>query len=51
IANPGSKAIEAALYPDDTDFLYFVSKKDRTHKFSANIKDHNKAVKKYQLRK
>ncbi len=51
IANPGSKAIEAALYPADTDFLYFVSKKDRTHKFSANIKDHNKAVKKYQLRK
>ncbi len=51
IANPGSKAIEAALYPADTDFLYFVSKKDRTHKFSTNIKDHNKAVKKYQLRK
>ena len=51
IANPGSKALEAALYPADTDFLYFVSKKDRTHKFSANIKDHNKAVKKYQLRK
>ncbi len=51
IANPGSKAIEAALYPADTDFLYFVSKKDKTHKFSRNIKDHNKAVKKYQLRK
>lgn len=51
IANPGSKAIEAALYPSETDFLYFVSKKDRTHKFSTNIKDHNKAVRKYQLRK
>ena len=51
IANPGSKAIEAALYPADTDFLYFVSKKDRTHKFSANIKNHNKAVRRYQLRK
>ena len=51
IANPGSKALKAALYPADTDFLYFVSKKDRTHKFSMNIKDHNKAVKKYQLRK
>jgi len=51
IANPGSKALKAALYPADTDFLYFVSKKDRTHKFSANIKNHNKAVKKYQLRK
>lgn len=51
IANPGIKAIEAALYPSETDFLYFVSKKDRTHKFSTNIKDHNKAVRKYQLRK
>lgn len=51
ISNPGIKAIEAALYPADTDFLYFVSKKDRTHKFSTNIKDHNKAVRKYQLRK
>jgi UPF0755 protein len=51
IANPGAKALEAALYPADTRFLYFVSKKDRTHKFSTNIKDHNKAVMKYQLRR
>ena len=51
IANPGFKSIEAALYPADTSFLYFVSKKDGTHQFSANIKDHNKAVKKYQLRR
>ncbi|MBU4419855.1 MAG: endolytic transglycosylase MltG [Proteobacteria bacterium] len=51
IANPGIKAIEAALYPTDTDFLYFVSKKDNTHIFSTNINDHNKAVQKYQLRK
>ena len=50
IANSGIKAIEAALYPADTDFLYFVSKKDGTHKFSTNIKDHNRAVRKYQLR-
>jgi UPF0755 protein len=51
IANAGIEAIEAALYPADTKFLYFVSKKDNTHKFSANIRDHNNAVRKYQLRR
>ena len=50
IANPGIKSIEAALYPAGTDFLYFVSKKDGTHEFSTNIRDHNRAVIKYQLR-
>ena len=49
IANAGTKAIEAALYPADTRFLYFVSKKDNTHQFSTNLKDHNRAVQKYQL--
>ena len=51
IANPGSAAIEAALYPDQTDYLYFVAKKDGTHYFSKNIKEHNRAVRKYQLRR
>ena len=51
IANPGAKALEAALYPADTQYLFFVSKKDTTHQFSTNIKDHNRAVRKYQLRK
>jgi len=51
IANPGRKALEAALYPADTDYLFFVAKRDRTHQFSTNLKDHIRAVKKYQLRK
>ncbi|MCG8566126.1 MAG: endolytic transglycosylase MltG [Desulfobacterales bacterium] len=49
IANPGAAAIEAALYPDKSDFLFFVSKNDRTHKFSKTLKEHNRAVRKYQL--
>ena len=51
IANPGAKALEAALYPADTKFIYFVSKKNKTHQFSTNLKDHNQAVRKYQLRR
>jgi len=51
IANPGVAALEAALYPAETDYLYFVSKKDGTHQFSTSFKEHNRAVRKYQLRK
>ncbi|MBW2366655.1 MAG: endolytic transglycosylase MltG [Deltaproteobacteria bacterium] len=51
IANPGKEAIRAALFPAETEFLYFVARRDRTHQFSTNIKDHNRAVRKYQLRR
>ncbi|NNF98139.1 MAG: endolytic transglycosylase MltG [Desulfobacteraceae bacterium] len=51
IASPGRDAVKAALFPADTSFLFFVSKKDSTHYFSKTIAEHNKAVKKYQLRR
>ncbi len=51
IANPGLASLEAALYPAETDYFYFVSKKDSTHQFSTTFKEHNRAVRKYQLRK
>jgi UPF0755 protein len=51
ITNPGLASLQAALYPADTDYLFFVSKRDTTHQFSTNLKDHNKAIRKYQLRK
>ena len=51
IANPGRASLEAALYPEKTVFLYFVSKRDTTHYFSTNLKEHNQAVRKYQLRR
>jgi len=49
IANPGKASLLAALYPADVDYLYFVSKNDGTHEFSLDLKQHNAAVKKYQL--
>ncbi len=51
IANPGIKSIVAALNPIKTNHLYFVSKKDGSHQFSSSLKEHNRAVQKYQLKK
>jgi UPF0755 protein len=49
IASPGKEALKAALYPAQTDFIFFVSKNNGTHHFSANLVDHNRAVQHYQL--
>ena len=49
IANPGRASLEAALYPADTQYLYFVAKPDNTHYFSTTLAEHNRAVRKYQL--
>lgn len=40
IASPGLKAIEAALYPEDTDYLYFFAKDDGSHVFSKTYNEH-----------
>ena len=43
------ESLEAALNPEKTDFLYFVSMKNGFHKFSKNLTEHNEAVLKYQI--
>ncbi len=50
IANPGKLSLKAALFPACTDYLFFVSKNNSTHKFSETLKEHNRAVRKYQLK-
>ena len=51
IASPGLKSIVASLYPAKTSNLYFVSRQDGSHQFSATLNEHNRAVQKYQLRR
>ncbi|MEE9196821.1 MAG: endolytic transglycosylase MltG, partial [bacterium] len=50
IANPGRASIEAVLRPADVEDLYFVAKPDRSHHFSATLRDHERAVRRYQRR-
>lgn len=49
IALPGKAALHAVLHPQAGDSLYFVSRGDGTHQFSATLAEHNLAVIKYQL--
>ncbi|MDJ0739016.1 MAG: endolytic transglycosylase MltG [Gammaproteobacteria bacterium] len=51
ICMPGRDALRAAVNPADGNALYFVSRGDGTHVFSATLKQHNAAVRKYQLGK
>lgn len=49
ICSPGKEALEAVLYPAQTDFLYFVvSGLDGRHKFSRTAAEHDAAVQEYK---
>jgi UPF0755 protein len=51
ICMPGQDAIHAALHPAEGNSLYFVSRGDGSHQFSATLEEHNAAVKQYQSRR
>lgn len=44
ISAPGIASIEAALYPAQTDYLFFVAKKDGSHIFSRTFAEHQRAI-------
>ncbi len=49
IALVGRESIHAALHPAKGKELYFVARGDGSHKFSRTLKEHNRAVREYQL--
>ncbi len=48
IANPGEKSLLAAVCPEETDFIYFVSMNTGYHFFSRSLTEHEAAVRRYQ---
>ncbi|MCZ0932282.1 MAG: endolytic transglycosylase MltG [Oligoflexia bacterium] len=51
IANPGKESLQAVFKPEKSDYFYFVSRNDGSHKFSKTYKEHEKAVYEYQIKK
>ena len=43
ISNPGKNSIHAAIYPAQTDYIYFVARGDGRHTFSRNAAEHRQA--------
>ena len=49
ISSPGALAIEAALYPDDTDYVYFFCDKKGDTYYSKTLDEHNKLMEEHPL--
>lgn len=47
IANAGTVSMEAALHPDETDYLYFLASKDGKVYFAKSLNEHNDLKAKY----
>lgn len=47
ITNPGLDSILAAIYPQESDYLYYLSARDGKTIFSKTYKEHNEAKAKY----
>ena len=48
IGNPGRSALAAALHPDTTKFIYFVSDGNGHHRFARSLDEHNRNVAAYR---
>jgi len=43
IGAAGEAAVEATLFPEDTEYLFFVARPDGTHIFTRTLQEHNRA--------
>jgi len=48
IGNPGRSALEAALHPESTKFLYFVSDGNGHHRFATTLAEHDRNIVAYR---
>ena len=48
IANPGKAAIEAAVNPDSTEYIFFVADGSGGHAFAKTLAEHNKNVERWR---
>jgi UPF0755 protein len=48
INNPGKNAVLAAIFPEETDYIFFVADGTGGHKFSKYLREHNKNVAAYR---
>lgn len=47
ISNPDALTVYASLHPQRTDYLFFVSRRDGSHHFSATYEEHKEAIEKF----
>jgi UPF0755 protein len=48
IGNPGRSSLEAAMHPESTKFLYFVSDANGHHRFATTLAEHDRNVAAYR---
>jgi UPF0755 protein len=48
IGNPGKSALEAAMHPAESEYLYFVADAQGHHRFARTMEEHNKNVDAYR---